>query len=91
MLAALVEPAARVDAVVPVTVRGPEPLCAVYGPGCLEPVRRLLASGNPKMTGFWPEVRVCELGPAELGRFGDPTHLFANLNSPDDYARRTSA
>jgi molybdopterin-guanine dinucleotide biosynthesis protein A len=91
LLAALVDAAADADAVVPVTARGPEPLCAVYGPACLAPVRRLLASGNPKMTGFWPEVRVRELGSADLVRFGDPDRLFANLNTPDDYARRTSA
>lgn len=91
LLAALAEASTDADAVVPVTARGPEPLCAAYGPACREPVRRLVASGHPKMTGFWPEVRVREIGPAELARFGDPDHVFANLNTPDDYTRRTSA
>jgi molybdopterin-guanine dinucleotide biosynthesis protein A len=90
LLAALVEAAADADAAVPVTARGPEPLCAAYGPACREPARRLIAAGNPKLTGFWPEVRVRELGSKDLARFGDPGRLFANLNTPDDYARRRS-
>ena len=75
------------DAVVPVSRRGPEPLCAVYGPGCLEPVRRRVAAGELKMTAFWPDVRVREVGPDELAAFGDPDELFLNVNTPDDYER----
>ncbi len=52
----------------------------------VEPIRRRLAAGDAKMTGFWPDVRVREWGPAEIGRFGEPAELFANLNHPDDYA-----
>jgi hypothetical protein len=36
------------------------------------------------MTGFWPDVRVLEVGPEELSEFGDPGHLFRNLNTPAD-------
>jgi molybdopterin-guanine dinucleotide biosynthesis protein A len=91
LLAALVDAAEQADAVVPVTLRGPEPLCAVYGSGCREPVGRRLASGDAKMTAFWPEVRVRELKASDLGRFGDADFLFANLNTPGDYARRPPA
>jgi len=84
LLRRLVERAEDGDAVVPVSPRGPEPLCAVYGPGCLEPVRRHLAAGDFRMTGFWPDVRIVELGAAELADFGDPDHLFRNLNTPAD-------
>jgi molybdopterin-guanine dinucleotide biosynthesis protein A len=80
----LVERAVGWDAAVPVTPRGPEPLCALYGPGCLEPVRRRMARGELKMTSFWPDVRVRELGPDELAEFGDPDDLFRNLNTPAD-------
>jgi molybdopterin-guanine dinucleotide biosynthesis protein A len=84
-LGALVAAAPGFDAVVPVWQRGPEPLCAVYSGNCLEPIRRRLAAGDAKMTSFWPDVRVREWGPAEIGGFGDPADLFANLNRPDDY------
>jgi molybdopterin-guanine dinucleotide biosynthesis protein A len=76
------------DAIVPVTPGGPEPLCAVYGPGCRDAVRARLAAGDRRMTSFWPDVRVREWGPADIGRFGPPADLFANLNGPLDYALR---
>ena len=84
LLAHLVELADDWDAVVPVSPRGPEPLCAVYGPPCLEPVRRRVARGDLKMTSFWPDVRVRELPPEELHAFGDVAELFRNLNRPED-------
>ena len=84
LLAHLVERAEGWDAVVPVSPRGPEPLCAVYGPGCREPIRRRVAAGDFKMTAFWPEVRVLHLDPDELASFGDPAFLFRNLNTPGD-------
>ncbi len=84
LLTRLVELADDLDAVVPVSPRGPEPLCAVYGPACLEPIRRRMARGDLRMTGFWPDVRLREVPPAELVAFGDPSHLFRNLNTPAD-------
>jgi molybdopterin-guanine dinucleotide biosynthesis protein A len=84
LLRRLVERAEDGDAIVPVWARGPEPLCAVYGPGCLEPIRQRLAVGELKMTAIWPDVRVVELGEAALAAFGDPTELFRNLNAPAD-------
>jgi len=90
LLAHLVALAEGADAVVPVSPSGPEPLCAVYGPACLLPARRCVAEGRLKMTAFWPDVRVRRVEAAELAAFGDPGHLFRNLNTPDDYeaARR---
>jgi hypothetical protein len=38
------------------------------------------------MTCFWPDVRVREVGPDELARFGDPEALFRNLNTAADYS-----
>jgi molybdopterin-guanine dinucleotide biosynthesis protein A len=87
LLAHLAALADGVDAVVPVSSRGPEPLCAVYGPRCLAPIRRRVALGERKMTAFWPDVRVRELAFGELAGFGDPDRLLANLNEPEAYAR----
>jgi molybdopterin-guanine dinucleotide biosynthesis protein A len=84
LLVHLVGRAGGCDAVVPVSSRGPEPLCAVYGPGCLEPIRRRMGAGELEMTSFWPDVRVRELRVAELAAFGDPDDLFRNLNTPAD-------
>lgn len=86
LLAHLAALAVDVDAVVPISPHGPEPLCAVYGPGCLEPVRRSIAAGRFKMTAFWPEVRVREAQAQELAAFGDAALLFQNVNTPEDYS-----
>ena len=88
LLEALVAAASGFDAIVPVSTRGPEPLCAVYSGACQEPIRRRLESGDAKMTSFWPDVRVREWGPEEIALFGEPADLFANLNEPADYAVR---
>ncbi len=87
LLERLVALGPSVDAIVPVSPRGPEPLCAVYGAACLEPVRVRVAAGDLKMTAFWPDVRVREVGPEELEAFGDPAELFLNVNAPEDYER----
>jgi molybdopterin-guanine dinucleotide biosynthesis protein A len=84
LLAHLVELAEGWDAVVPVSPRGPEPLCAVYRPSCIEPIGRRVADGELHMTSFWPGVRVREVGPDDLAAFGDPDALFRNLNAPVD-------
>ncbi len=87
LLARLVERAEGWDAVVPVSPGGPEPLCAVYWPSCLAPIRRRVDAGDFKMTGFWREVRVLEVSPEELREFGEPEEMFRNLNTPTDLTK----
>jgi molybdopterin-guanine dinucleotide biosynthesis protein A len=84
LLAWLVELSKGWDAVVPVSPRGPEPLCALYGPACLAPMRRRMAAGELRITAFWPEVRVRRPATDELARHGDPDRVFRNLNAPGD-------
>jgi molybdopterin-guanine dinucleotide biosynthesis protein A len=86
LLAHLLESSQGVDAVVPLSPRGPEPLCAVYRESCRAAVERRLAAGEPKMTSFWPDVRMREVSTEELTAFGDPAALFRNVNAPEDYA-----
>jgi molybdopterin-guanine dinucleotide biosynthesis protein A len=87
LLLRLAEMVRDCDAVVPISPGGPEPLCAAYGPACRAAVRRALDRGAYKLTAFWPDVRVRELSTGELSPFGDPSGLFANLNTPDEYGR----
>lgn len=88
-LAALAAAGEGFDAVVPSHSGGYEPLCAVYGPGSLGPIRRRLEAGERKVTCFWPEVRVRVFEEREISRFGDPATLFRNVNAPPDYAALT--
>ncbi len=91
LLARLLERADDVDVVVPVSPRGAEPLCALYGPACLEPIRRRMERGDLRMSAFWPDVRVRRLEPGELADLGDPELLFLNVNTPPDFERARAA
>jgi molybdopterin-guanine dinucleotide biosynthesis protein A len=81
----LLERCTGVDAAVPVTSSGAEPLCAAYRASCLRPVARRLAAAERRMTCFWPDVSVRQLPESELARFGDPRIQFRNLNTPEEY------
>jgi molybdopterin-guanine dinucleotide biosynthesis protein A len=87
LLRRLLELAPGHDAVVPVSRAGPEPLCAVYAKTCRRPIERRMESGDFKMTSFWPDVRVREVGLEELVVFGEPSQLFLNVNTPEEYER----
>ena len=91
LLSRLASLAVGFDAVVPMTGKGPEPLCAVYGQGCLGPILRRLDEGERKMTCFWPDVHVRVVGEAELAEFGEPARLFRNINTLEDFAAADEA
>ncbi len=74
-----------IDAVVAFSPTGPEPLCAVYGRNCLEPIRQNVEAGRLKMTDFWTAVSVHALYPGALLDMGDPATLFKNANTAADY------
>jgi molybdopterin-guanine dinucleotide biosynthesis protein A len=84
LLARLVELSEGWDAVVPVSPLGPEPLCALYGPACLAPMRAAIAAGEPRVATSWPGVRMRRPAAEELAPHGDPRVLFRNLNTPGD-------
>jgi len=73
------------DAVVPLSPRGPEPLCAVYRATCLAAVRHRLDAGDLKATSFWPDVRVLQADAAALAGLGPLDALFRNVNTPVEY------
>ncbi|MGH7531160.1 MAG: molybdenum cofactor guanylyltransferase [Gemmatimonadales bacterium] len=91
LLRALVDGAARegCDAYLPASggPRGVEPLCAVYGPRCREPIARRLDAGDLRAIAFHDDVRVSILSLEQVRRFGDPAELFFNVNTPDDLER----
>lgn len=64
--------------------RGIEPLCAFYGPSCLDPIERSLGAGDRRVIGFHRHVRVARLPAGEVAAFGDPAVLFMNVNTPAD-------
>ena len=74
------------DAAVPESgsPRGLEPLCAYYTPACLSAIERHLDAGDRRIIGFFDDVHLRRLAADAVRRFGDPDHLFFNVNTPDD-------
>lgn len=87
--AALFERLAAIDAdlVIPRTARGYEPLCAIYSRACAEPIRARIARGELHASTLPDGVRVAEVGPEMLAALDKDGLLFANVNTPHDYAR----
>lgn len=77
-------PAARV----PVAEGRLQPLCALYGPACLGPAERALASGDLSMHGFLQRLDVTREPLTPDLSFYRP-NLLANWNEPDDLVRRS--
>ena len=82
----LVDQRAGYDVVVPNAEGRPQPLHAVYGKACLQPIARRLETDRLHVVGFFPDVRVREVSAQELAVF-DPEGLsFRNLNTPAEFA-----
>ena len=68
---------ADVDVALPVVNGHFEPLHAVYGPGCLAPIRAMLARGDHAIPHLYERVRLARVPFASAA-------LFFNLNTPAD-------
>jgi molybdopterin-guanine dinucleotide biosynthesis protein A len=87
LLAYLISLREQYDVVIPLNREGyPQSMHAVYGKACLAPIRQRVEADRLKVIGFFPDVRVREVGDDELDRF-DPERLsFFNVNTPQDLA-----
>ncbi len=63
-----------------------EPLHAIYGRPCLEPMRALLERGERRIVAFFPDVRVRYVEEDELARLDPQGRAFHNINTPQDLA-----
>ena len=78
----------EVDAVVPRSARGLEPLCAVYSRRCAAAARLRIERGTLQVAGLLDDVRVRVLEPDALAQYDDGA-LFENVNTPHDHERAT--
>jgi molybdopterin-guanine dinucleotide biosynthesis protein A len=90
LLAYLRDCGGAADAVVPRRGGYVEPLCALYGPGCLAPAQAAYDAGQRRTVSFYDDIRIRWVGEAELAPFGEWDVLFLNVNSPSDLARARS-
>jgi molybdenum cofactor guanylyltransferase len=92
LLARLVDEAGDdVDAVVPRSARGLEPLCALYTRRCMPAIEARIARGALAVVDLANDVRVREIGADALAAYDPDGRLFVNVNTPHDYVRATEA
>jgi molybdopterin-guanine dinucleotide biosynthesis protein A len=78
------------DLVIPRSVRGYEPLCAVYGKRCAAPLRERIERGDLQASVLPQGIRIEEIGPEALATYDPHGLLFVNINTPHDYERARS-
>lgn len=76
----------EVDAVVPRSARGLEPLCALYLTRCAGTARNRIEAGELQVAGLLETLSTRVLGPATLAPY-DEGSLFENVNTPHDHER----
>jgi molybdopterin-guanine dinucleotide biosynthesis protein A len=87
LLRALREAGVNADAAVPESDssrRGLEPLCAYYATACVPAIERRIASGDARVIAFYDDIRLARLSSDVVSRFGDPSLLFMNVNTPEE-------
>jgi len=76
--------ASSVDAVVPQSAAGAEPLCAMYRKSCEAGIAKEIARGVHKVTDALVQLKVERIQPQEWKNFDPSGQLFRNLNSLKD-------
>jgi molybdopterin-guanine dinucleotide biosynthesis protein A len=76
------------DVVMPVWKNNPEPLVAVYSRNVIPVIERFFKEGRKPAPHLLAEkgngLGVRLLTEDEISRFGDPEHMFRNVNTPED-------
>ncbi|MFH0995733.1 MAG: molybdenum cofactor guanylyltransferase [Pseudomonadota bacterium] len=79
-----------VDAVMPETAKGLEPLCAVYSKSCLNTIETHIHQEKLKIQRVFHKSRINRISEARL-RKADPDLIsFVNINTPEDLMRVAS-
>ena len=87
----LIERAEGADAAVPKVGGQYETLHAAYRKACLGPMERALATGKMRVISFFDEVRVREVGEADLRALDPGLRALTNVNTPEELAAAMGA
>jgi len=74
------------QAIVPYTVDGAQPLCAVYETSCRAVIESAIAARKLRLRDLLQQLDVDELGEETWRPYDQNGLLFANLNTPEDLA-----
>ncbi|HUJ40336.1 MAG TPA: molybdenum cofactor guanylyltransferase [Candidatus Acidoferrales bacterium] len=77
----------RARVVLPHSVSGAEPLCAVYHRDIAASLRAAIAQGRLKVTSALDGLPIDSVTPADILPFDPRGLLFQNLNTPEDFER----
>jgi molybdopterin-guanine dinucleotide biosynthesis protein A len=77
--------AGAADVLLPLNLRGAEPLCAMYHKSCEPALHRALDRGTRKVTDALAGLQLETIDPTEWQAFDPDGLLFKNMNSPADY------
>jgi len=78
------------DIVVPRSSDGLQPLHAVYSKRCLSPIKKLIESGNLKITGFYRGLKTLEITEVVIKSFDPEGKMFINVNTRGDLEQISS-
>ncbi len=72
------------DIILPLVENRWEPLHAIYRKECRGSVEELISRGRRRVFDFFDSCRLREIGEEEIRFFGDPSHIFRNINYRED-------
>ncbi|MCJ7774139.1 MAG: molybdenum cofactor guanylyltransferase [Desulfobacterales bacterium] len=76
----------QVDAIVPETSKGIEPLFAIYSKKCLKPIEQQLNQKQLKVRAFLKKVKTKFFPENKIRKIDPDLSSFFNINTPDDLA-----
>jgi molybdopterin-guanine dinucleotide biosynthesis protein A len=85
LLKLLTGKAVGADLVIPRGPNGPEPLCAVYGKGCLPLIEDSLRKGDFKLVDLATRLPTREVSLEEVAAVDPGFRSFRNINTPRDF------
>jgi molybdopterin-guanine dinucleotide biosynthesis protein A len=74
----------QIDAIVPETSKGFEPLFAVYSKKCLKPIEQQLIQKQLKVRSFLSKVKTKYFPENKIREIDPDLYSFFNINAPDD-------
>jgi molybdenum cofactor guanylyltransferase len=78
------------DIIIPFWQGNYEPLCAIYNTGLTDAIYHLIRNQQLRPLDILDHVPHSMVTERDCTPFGDPSILFSNINTPEDYARITA-
>ena len=86
----MIEQAQGYDIVVPKSPDGLQPLHAIYSRRCLPAIKKLIDSGNLKITGFYRGLKILEIREDIIKTYDPEGKMFMNVNTRLDLEQISS-